>query len=390
MSFILGLDLGQSHDYTALAILERRDGGAYEIRHLHRFPLGTSYPAIVDHVADLLRRPPLRGYMPVVVDATGVGAPVVDLLRRCGLAPEMVEIHGGAGVSRGDDGSYRVPKRDLASVVAVLLQGGRLRVAAALHEAQTLVAELLAFRAKVTIAGHDTFEALRERDHDDLVLAVALACWYAEHHAGVPVFADVFSVDAHVAPERITPQPGIPIVRGWRTTEPAACVLFQVDPRRRCRVFYELAPEAGRGLRTAKGIALATSNTLFPGFEFVECGPVEKEDPAIIVLTPEVMLIPGEASREKQWDAARRWLERLVGGAPAVEIDPGCHRLIAALAGGYVFRRVRGVLIGEVEENAHAAIADAFLGALATPVATMTPGERARLMGPRDLSAWMR
>jgi hypothetical protein len=38
-----------------------------------------------------------------------------------------------------------------------------------------LAEELAAFRVKVTPAGNETFEAWRERDHDDLVLAVALA-----------------------------------------------------------------------------------------------------------------------------------------------------------------------------------------------------------------------
>jgi hypothetical protein len=31
-------------------------------------------------------------------------------------------------------------------------------------------------------ADNDTFEAWREKVHDDLVLAVRLACWYAEYH----------------------------------------------------------------------------------------------------------------------------------------------------------------------------------------------------------------
>ena len=30
--------------------------------------------------------------------------------------------------------------------------------------------------------GNDTCQAWREGDHDDLVLAVAVACWYAVHY----------------------------------------------------------------------------------------------------------------------------------------------------------------------------------------------------------------
>ena len=33
-------------------------------------------------------------------------------------------------------------------------------------------------------AGNDTYEAWRESDHDDLVLAAAIACWYGEKKLG--------------------------------------------------------------------------------------------------------------------------------------------------------------------------------------------------------------
>src|SRR5262249_20623470 len=43
-----------------------------------------------------------------------------------------------------------------------------------------LAKEMQAFRVKITTTGNETFEAWRERDHDDLVLAVALAAWLGE------------------------------------------------------------------------------------------------------------------------------------------------------------------------------------------------------------------
>jgi hypothetical protein len=46
--------------------------------------------------------------------------------------------------------------------------------------AETLEMELQNFRVKITAAANETFEAWRERDHDDLVLALALAAWHAE------------------------------------------------------------------------------------------------------------------------------------------------------------------------------------------------------------------
>ncbi len=48
--YTVGLDLGQAKDYTALCVLERHgeaEQAVFHARHLERFPLGTSYPAIV-------------------------------------------------------------------------------------------------------------------------------------------------------------------------------------------------------------------------------------------------------------------------------------------------------------------------------------------------------
>ena len=49
--YIGGLDLGRPHEFTALSVLERTEvvpPAQYAVRHLHRFPLGTTYTAIVD------------------------------------------------------------------------------------------------------------------------------------------------------------------------------------------------------------------------------------------------------------------------------------------------------------------------------------------------------
>ena len=100
--FCIGADLGQSNDYTALAIVEKLHSGnpqkltALHLRHLERYPLRTPYPEIADAVAalvqsehlvsyttdEMLNRMPL--YPELVVDQTGVGPPVTRLLRERG------------------------------------------------------------------------------------------------------------------------------------------------------------------------------------------------------------------------------------------------------------------------------------------------------------------
>ena len=194
--FFVGLDLGQSQDYTAIAVLEKipREQPAdsehktipahYRCRHLERFPLGTRYPTIVENVKTLLDAPQLKidgkRASDLVADATGVGRPVVDMLRASGLSPSAVLITGGDAASY-ENGFHRVPKRELVSVLQVLLQADRLKIANDLPLAQTFLQEAVNFQVKITAAANETYGAWREGTHDDLVLAVALAAWRAEN-----------------------------------------------------------------------------------------------------------------------------------------------------------------------------------------------------------------
>jgi len=152
------------------------------VRHLQRFELGTSYPAIVATVAKLLKREPFPLNRPtLVVDGTGVGRGVVDLFRKESLAADLrpATITAGNSVTF-EDGYTRVPKRDLVAAVQVGLQTDKLKIAASLPEAATLTTELQNFQVKITDAANDTYGAWREGSHDDLVLALAMAAWLAQ------------------------------------------------------------------------------------------------------------------------------------------------------------------------------------------------------------------
>jgi hypothetical protein len=98
------------------------------------------------------------------------------------LYPVAVTITSGDAETH-EEGRWdrlRVPKRNLVSVVQVLLQSQRLRIVPRLKDAKTLVDELKTFTVKVTAAGNDTYGNWRDGEHDDMVLATALAVWYAE------------------------------------------------------------------------------------------------------------------------------------------------------------------------------------------------------------------
>ncbi len=188
--YFAGLDLGQAQDFTALAIIERiKTGIDWQLNclHLERFPLRTSYPAIVAQVCQRLAaltkiNSPARIQTCLAVDATGVGAPVVDLFRqtRIDASLQPIQIVGGQNVSH-EGGVTRVPKRDLVSCIQVGLQSKMLRIAPKLSEAETLARELQNFQVKITDQANDVYGAWRTGTHDDLVLAVALAVWTAKN-----------------------------------------------------------------------------------------------------------------------------------------------------------------------------------------------------------------
>ena len=188
----LGLDLGQAKDYTALVVVELVEGELvgqkpyHHLRHIERFPLGTPYPSVVERVNTVMESVRFSRKQ-LVVDATGVGAAIVDLLREARLRPVGVIITGGNEAIRDEeDNTWKTPKRDLVGVLQVLFQTGRLKIAEGLPEARLLVDEFLNLQVKITEAGRDTYGTWREGDHDDLVLATALACWYAEKVGGRP------------------------------------------------------------------------------------------------------------------------------------------------------------------------------------------------------------
>lgn len=188
--FIISADLGQANDYTAISVLEKIVTGPgvlgyhgegdieYHLRHMERPPRGTEYPAVVDRLIELFNSEQLAGEeKAVVIDLTGVGRPVYDMMKKSGfhLSLNAISITGG-GTVNFVDGHFNVPKRDLVTNLQVMLQNGSMRIAKGIKEADALVEELANFQVKITAGGHDVYGG-RSGVHDDLVLSVAMAAW---------------------------------------------------------------------------------------------------------------------------------------------------------------------------------------------------------------------
>jgi hypothetical protein len=164
------------------------------LKHLERYPLKTPYTQIADNVRDLLYEASFTGDIydgfkirrartELVVDKTGVGVAVTDLLKERRLGFIAVTITGlGQKVNRHGTREYSVPKQDLVSALEVPFHKGTLKVAKGLQGWKELREELLNFRRKQnTVTAHISYVHWRESDHDDLVLAAALACWKATY-----------------------------------------------------------------------------------------------------------------------------------------------------------------------------------------------------------------
>jgi hypothetical protein len=179
MRYFFGVDLGKREDYSALAMIEY-DHGLYHLRWLWRWPTGTEYRVVAAHTAEWVAKLPW-GQRALVVDGTGVGDAVVELFKSVRLDPIEVVLTGGKNTTRTGR-RWHTPRESLFSVLLVALEQRTLRVTGKLDLVQTFLAEMDAMPSRpAPDPSHDTeaYRAGRQQPHDDLVFAVALACWWA-------------------------------------------------------------------------------------------------------------------------------------------------------------------------------------------------------------------
>jgi len=192
---IAGLDVGQAADYTVLMVVERKPAirrtekrrWSYDLRYIHRWPLGTAYTQIAADLAELYHRPPLT-WSYLAVDFTGVGRPVVETIvaARVPATIRPVLITSGHEVTTKPYGfagimtAYHVPKKELVTTLQVVFQARLIRIPRSLPLSDRLVRELSDFRVKISRSANEKFGVWADGQHDDLVLALALAVWFGE------------------------------------------------------------------------------------------------------------------------------------------------------------------------------------------------------------------
>lgn len=191
----VGCDIGQRVDPTAIIVVETQDREGithYLARLVERLPLGTSYPVVADRITVIVRGLEQRSQalerrgtnfsIEVVIDATGIGLAIGDLLRERGIFPVSVFFTGGDKRSDRHD-EVSVGKGWMVGRLQVLLQSGRLHLPTT-PEARVLADELVNYEITVNDHANASFNA-RQGKHDDLVIALGLAVGMERHGATV-------------------------------------------------------------------------------------------------------------------------------------------------------------------------------------------------------------
>lgn len=198
LGYVIGVDLGARVDSTAIVIVEKLRPVSpeaekadtwptpyrvpvaethFRIRELGRLPLGVSYMTAARAIADVVHNvncadvdhPPR-----LFLDATGVGAPVVDSLE--GFLPSGVRamrvLWTGGERLKQVGRELHVGKGWLVSRLQALIDVGRISVPDT-EQAHQLLDELMSFEIQISDHG-SVIAGARSGAHDDLVMSLAL------------------------------------------------------------------------------------------------------------------------------------------------------------------------------------------------------------------------
>lgn len=196
-NFVIGADMGQVHDPTALALVEffdtpttrgaARRHGMREVQEVRALPLGLSYQSVIEHLSRVAA--PLGPDTRLVFDATGSRG-VKDIFYdayRAGMfvrRPLPVTIVGGdAPLSRDTDGNYSIGQVELVRNLREMVATRGFTFAPGATGTDDVIGEAMAFEPETTATGRLRFGS---RKHDDRVFALALAVypWFAPPHLG--------------------------------------------------------------------------------------------------------------------------------------------------------------------------------------------------------------
>ncbi|MEI8003966.1 MAG: hypothetical protein WCG94_06480, partial [Methanothrix sp.] len=182
MSYIISLDPAKVRDWSAISVLDMHLVKAkrrfeYDLIALNRkqklpydHPTETS---IASWAVSVYKNQRFWGKEPptFLIDATGVGSAVADILKTKGIPVEEITITTGNAATQ-EGSMYHVGKARLIGKFLGVFDAGKLHINPGLPLMPLLEREMLGFKAELTQHGNTKFEA-QEGENDDLLLSLA-------------------------------------------------------------------------------------------------------------------------------------------------------------------------------------------------------------------------
>ena len=146
------------------------------LRHIESPALGTPYPDVAARAREVAQHPRMAGRCTFVMDANGPGAGAMSLFTNPKFPAPLIAMKATGGQeARPTEGGYNVPKPMLLDRLEYVLRTKKLRIAVAPWTEQ-LIRELTMVKRELQPSGYVTYST---PIHDDMVMATAMAVWWA-------------------------------------------------------------------------------------------------------------------------------------------------------------------------------------------------------------------
>lgn len=175
---VIGLDPGKQRDSFGIVAIEKKDGKVY-VKNAQRI-LGKRYIEVEDYIAELHSKYKYDYY---ILEVNNTGEHVFEVLKDIKKIP-VIPVFTTSDVKdlkKKMDGRT-MDKKDMVKRMAHQFQNNEIIFPRKSNgELDQLKRQLAIFSEHITEAGNVSYYA-EGTEHDDLVMALMLACWYVKEH----------------------------------------------------------------------------------------------------------------------------------------------------------------------------------------------------------------
>jgi len=213
--YIVSVDIAKKADYTGVQIFRQvpliREGKKllgqrdmkmtkYDLVYMTKIQ-GLNYNVVAEKILRIITLDNLLGNSDLIVDGSGVGEAVIDIMRGLNMNPISIVFTGGdltrevydtiSNVFSNSSATLggmkvlkqiNVPKKDMVDCAVVALQQGLIRLSPNIKYREEFLDQLSKFKGKINEKGNVRYEADKESTHDDLVACFLMFCWWQHYN----------------------------------------------------------------------------------------------------------------------------------------------------------------------------------------------------------------